>query len=262
VLISSRANPRVREIRSLRDRKERERSGLFLAEGARVLAEALRADAEIETLIVAPDRLSATETALAQEAAGRARGVLELTPAVFDAIAFREDEQQALAAVVRRRPDRLPAEPLGELCWVAVHAIQHPGNLGTLVRICDAVGGAGVILTGASTDPYHPIAVRGSLGAIFSQRIVETTAEEFGDWTRHYPCAVVGTSPGGELDYREARYEPPVVVLLGNERTGLTPEQQALCQQLVRIPMAGVVDSLNLTVAAGLVLYEISRQRG
>jgi len=131
VLISSRSNPRIKEIRSLRNRKERERSGLFLAEGGRVLEEALRANAEIETLIVAPARLSPAEMTLAQEAAGRAVRVLELTPEVFDTIAFREDEQQALAAVVRRRPDRLPAEPLGELCWVAVHAIRHPGNLGT-----------------------------------------------------------------------------------------------------------------------------------
>src|SRR5438874_4293940 len=133
MLISSRANPRVKEIRALRDRKERARLGLFLAEGAPVLTEALRANAEIETLVVAPANLSPAEIAVAQQAAARAGSVLEVTPEVFATVVFREDEQQALAAVVRRRRDSLPEEPLSELCWVAVHAIQHPGNLGTLV---------------------------------------------------------------------------------------------------------------------------------
>src|SRR5262249_6376754 len=126
----------------------------------------------------------------------------------------------------------------------------------------DAAAGAGVILTGASTDPYHPIAVRGSLGAIFSQRIIETSADEFAAWARHYPCQVVGTSPAAEADYREVTYRPPVVCLMGSERTGLTPEQTALCDAVVRIPMAGKVDSLNLSVASALVLYEVYRQHG
>ena len=95
-----------------------QKAGLFFAEGGRVLAEALRADAEIETLVVAPDRLSPAETALAQQAAGRAHGVIELTPEVFDTLAFREEEQQGLAAVVRRRRESLPFEPLESVAVV------------------------------------------------------------------------------------------------------------------------------------------------
>ena len=259
MLISSRANPQVKAIRALRNRHERDRSGLFLAEGGRLLQEALRADAAIETLIVAPERMSKDDSRIAQETARKAASVIEVTPDVFDAISFRDDSQ-ALAVVVQRRIDVLPESPLSERCWLAVHEVQHPGNLGTLMRNSDAVGGAGVILTGASTDPYHPIAVRGSLGAVFSQRLVETTSEAFAAWTCRYPCAVIGTSPAGATDYRDVRYSPPVVLLMGGERAGLTADQEALCQAVVRIPMAGRVDSLNLGTASALVLYEIYRQ--
>jgi TrmH family RNA methyltransferase len=205
------------------------------------------------------ERLRPGESELLQRARDAGIELVELAPDVYDSVSFRGDPD-SIAAVVRRRHDKLPEEPAGELSWVAVHEIQHPGNLGTLVRTSDAAGGAGVILSGQSTDPYHPVAVRGSLGAVFSQRIVETTAEEFAAWAARYPALVVGTSPQGSTDYREAAYRKPVVVLSGSERTGLTSDQMALCGVLVRVPMLGVVDSLNLSVATALVLYEVYRQ--
>jgi TrmH family RNA methyltransferase len=174
-------------------------------------------------------------------------------------VSFRGDPD-SLGAVVRQRHDALPDQPAGEMAWVAVHDIQHPGNLGTLIRTCDAAGGSGVILSGTSTDPYHPVAVRGSLGAIFSQRIVQTSQAEFAGWAKRYGARVVGTSPAGASDYREAKYKPPVVILSGSERVGLTPDQLAICDEVVRIPMAGAVDSLNLSIATALVLYEVARQ--
>jgi TrmH family RNA methyltransferase len=259
-IITSKANNQVKAIRALRNKRERDRTGLFLAEGARIVSEALRTDAAIETLVVVPERLAAAgerETIARARASGAA--IIEVTGEVYDSLSFRDDPD-SMAAVIRRRYDALPATHQGELCWVAVHEIQHPGNLGTLLRTCDAAGGAGLILTGRSTDPYHPIAVRGSLGAVFSQRIVETTQAEFASWAKGYGAHVVGTSPAGPTDYRDARYEPPVVLLSGSERAGLTAEQLALCEQVVRIPMAGAVDSLNLSIATALVLYEIYRQ--
>jgi TrmH family RNA methyltransferase len=144
---------------------------------------------------------------------------------------------------------------------VALPDIQHPGNLGTISRTCDAIGGDGVVLSGRTTDPYHPIAVRGTLGSIFSQRIVKARPAELARWLRSGRHLVVGTSPAGDRDYREVDYASrPVVLLMGGERVGLSKEQMALCDALVRIPMAGYVESLNLSVAAALVLYEVYRQ--
>ncbi len=258
--ITSRANSRIKAIRALRNKHERDRGGVFFAESARLVRAALEAAAQIEAVVVVAERL---KTAAERDAIARARKagaeVLEVSAEVYDSLSFRGDPD-SMGAVVRRRHDPLPASPAGELSWVAVHEIQHPGNLGTLIRTSEAAGGAGVILTGASTDPYHPVAVRGSLGAIFSQRVVETTPADFARWLKAYGARVVGTSPGASLDFREADYTPPVVVLSGSERIGLTQDQLALCDQVVLIPMAGAVESLNLSIAAALVLYEVARQ--
>lgn len=260
-LITSKANPQVKAMRALRNKRDRDRAGVFFAEGERLVFEALRAGAVIETLVVVPERL---RTQAQRDIAGKARAagaqVVEVSVEVYDSLSFRGDPE-SMGAVVRQRHDELPPSPSGELCWIAVHEIRHPGNLGTLVRTCDAVGGAGVILSGVSTDAYHPIAVRGSLGAIFSQRIVQTTQADLARWVKGYGARVVGTSPSGNVDYRAADYTAPVVVLTGNERSGLTGEQLAMCDEVVRIPMAGVVDSLNLSIATALVLYEAYRKQ-
>jgi TrmH family RNA methyltransferase len=259
VLISSRANERVKAVRALRDRKQRDATGVFFVEGSRLLQAALDHAAEIKQLVVAPERLSAHEMLLLEKASRRRPDLLEVTGEVFDSLSFRE-ERQALGAVVRQRWERLSDTTGGRRCWLAVQDIQHPGNLGTLLRTCDAIGGDGAIICGRSTDPYHPIAVRGSLGAVFSQRIVRATWTQLERWLLLQTYQVIGTSPSGGLDYREVRYRAPVAIVSGNERTGLTEEQEALCEAVVRIPMAGYVESLNLSVATALVLYEVYRQ--
>jgi TrmH family RNA methyltransferase len=193
----------------------------------------------------------------------RAAGVLllELTAAQFGGISFKEN-LQGIGAVVRPRlqtladvvPDRR------SLGWVALATVGNPGNLGAILRTCDAVGCAGIILLGETTDPYHPSAVRASMGAVFSQRLVRAELAAFGRWARDQGWVVAGTSPAAGVEYRQAVYPRPVVLLMGSERLGLSPEQQALCDLLVRIPMIGTGDSLNLAVATGVVLYEVFHQ--
>ena len=261
MLITSRSNERVKAIRALRDRKERDASGTFFAEGPRLVQAALDHDAVIEQVIVAPDRLTETEEHLLDAITERHLPLLEVTPQVFDSLSFRE-EGQSLGAVVRQKWESLAQVTQTKRCWVALPEIQHPGNLGTVIRCCDAIGGDGVILVGRTTDPYHPIAVRGTLGAVFSQRIVKATEVEFARWVKRAGCTVVGTSPTGDADYRQVDYaSKPVVLLMGSERAGISEAEAALCDHLVRIPMAGYVESLNLSVAAALVLYEVLRQR-
>lgn len=260
MLITSRANERVKQLRALRDRKERERLGVFFVEGARLLQAAHDYGAGIEQLVVAPDRLTADEMLLLEKLSRRRIPLIEVSGEVFDSISFRE-ERQSLGAVVRQGWEALTDETRGERCWLYLHDIQHPGNLGTLIRTCDAIAGDGVIIAGRSTDPYHPIAVRGSLGAIFSQRIVRADERDFEHWLAGAGAFVVGTSPAGEHDYRAVSYRLPTVIISGNERTGLSPRQMQLCDAIVRIPMAGYVESLNLAVATALVLYELYRQQ-
>lgn len=260
MLISSRANERVKQVRALANRRERDSRGVFFAEGERLVRAAVENRASIEQVVVAPERLTETERSLLDRIDARLP-VLEVTGAVFDSLSFRQ-ESQSIGVVVEQRWEELAQVRGTGRCWVALPDIQHPGNLGTVIRTCDAVGGDGVILIGRTTDPYHPIAVRGTLGAIFSQRIVKTMAPEFARWVVSSGCTVAGTSPDGDRDYREADYaSKPVVLLMGSERTGLSDELKTLCDVLVRIPMAGYVESLNLSIAAALVMYEVYRQR-
>jgi TrmH family RNA methyltransferase len=123
------------------------------------------------------------------------------------------------------------------------------------------VGGAGLLLLGDSADPYDPGAVRASMGALFALRLARATFDEFAAWKRQRACTVVGTSDAAAQDYRAVAYRPPLVLLMGSERQGLSPDQQALCDAVVSIPMVGRSDSLNLAVATGVMLYEIFNQQ-
>jgi TrmH family RNA methyltransferase len=261
MLITSRANERVKAVRALRDKRERDRSGAFFAEGLRVLRAAVETGATIEQVVAAPARIDERERELIDDLAAARVPILEVSPEVYDSLSFREGAE-SIGAVVQQHWETLSVATQGTRCWVALHEIQHPGNLGTIIRTCDAVGGDGVILSGRTTDPYHPVAVRGSLGSIFSQRIVRATPIDFTRWARHAGATVVGTSPAGDRDYREVDYGGQVVLIMGNERAGITDEQIALCDAVVRIPMLGYVESLNLSIAAALVLYEVLRQQG
>lgn len=261
VIISSRQNDRIKAIRALRERKDRDGSGTFFAEGEDLMRAALHTGAAFELAVLAPDRLTASETAIVEALDELGVPLLEVTPELFDVLSFRE-EGHSIGAVIRQRWETLGSISETRRCWLVLHDIQHPGNLGTLIRTCDAAGGDGVILTGRSTDPYHPVAVRGSLGALFSQRLVKSEQSEVDAWLPRSGYTVVGTSPDGTKDYRQVDYAAkPVVILGGNERIGISKEQIALCDELIRVPMAGYVESLNLSVATALVLYEVLRQR-
>jgi len=261
-LITSKNNQRVKNIRKLRSRSERDRGGTFLVEGIRQVSEAIKSDAGIVELLVAPDLLR-SEFALDLVSVEEDRGTetLYLAPDVFQSISER-DRPQGLAAVVRQRWTSLEdlAVKSGSL-WVALESVADPGNLGTILRTADAVGADGVILLGQSTDPFDPAAVRASMGAVFTLTIARATGAELIAWARKRHVRLAGTSPEAETDYQAVDYQSPLALLMGSERQGLSDELLRACDSLVRLPMAGRVDSLNLAVATGVVLYEIFNQR-
>jgi len=257
-VISSKTNPAVKQIRSLRQRKEREESGLFFVEGVRIVGEAAETGADIHSCVFAPELLTSRfghDTVAALRAA--AVPCLEVTRGVFDSISLKEGPQ-GIGAVVRQRWERLPSiVPGDELCWIVLGSVRDPGNLGTILRTADAVGAAGVILLGHSTDPYDPATLRGSMGAIFSQRLVRATLYEISAWKDRHAVCIVGASDGAEADYRSLPYDRPMALFMGSERQGLSTEQQAQCDVMARVPMVGRSDSLNLAVATGVMLYQI-----
>jgi TrmH family RNA methyltransferase len=267
--ITSRHHPLPKLIRSLRQRPAREASGLSFVEGVRLVAEAGRLgqhEGILETLIVAPDLL---RSAVGQGVAAQVRrlGVpcREVSAEVFQSISLR-DSPQGIGLLVRQRWTPLDALQLddsrgaaGGPAGVALDGVRDPGNLGTILRTADAAGSPGVILLGHTADPYDPLAVRASMGALFSQHLVRASFEQLVAWCRRRGYTLVGTSCSATADYWSVSYRAPAVLLMGNERTGLSPAQQAACDVVVRIPMAGRSDSLNLAVATGIVLYELRR---
>jgi RNA methyltransferase, TrmH family len=260
-VITSVSNAQVKQVRALRERRERNRTGLFYAEGLRVVLEALNRGAPVEKVIVAPDLLTSQAGHNAVRLA-QSRGVctLEVSAAVFKTLSQRE-HPVGLACVAHQRWGQLASLPAGTGCWVAIEGAQDPGNLGSILRTADAAGAAGIMLLGEGTDPYHPSAVRASMGAVFACRLVSATPAELFRWAARTGCTLIGASGDGAIDYRAVAYRPPLVLLMGTERAGLSEQVLAACHQVVRIPMVGTSDSLNVAVATGLLLYEAFRHR-
>jgi TrmH family RNA methyltransferase len=262
MIITSSANTRIKQIRKLRERKERLQSGLFLVEGLRIVAEAIQTGAPVVELVIAPELLVSEfgrDLAASQQAVGIP--VLEVTSSVFASLSAKEGPQ-GIAAVIQQRWTSLDTiRPDSDADWVAIDAVQDPGNLGTILRTNDAVGGRGIVLLDHSTDPYDPGTVRASMGAVFSQRLIRTDLNAFTAWKRQTAIPLIGAAGSAAQDYHDYRYPAPCILLMGSERQGLTEKHLAICNAVVRIPMVGRSDSLNLAVAAAVILYEKFNQR-
>ena len=261
MLITSRNNPTVKQIRALRERKERLRTGLFFVEGIRIVGEAAQMGGEIETVIVAPELLEsgfAWDTVRALENKAQ---VTEVSREVFESVS-EKGGPQGIGAIIRQRwstLDSLSAQVATKppQLLVALDSPQDPGNIGTILRTADSAGASGVVLVGPSADPYDPSAVRASMGAVFAQPLVRVSVEEFAAWKRHSIFKMAGTSDAAAMDYRACPYTQPLVLLMGSEREGLSAGLTAVCDWMVSIPMLGRSDSLNLAVATGIMLYAI-----
>ena len=257
MLITSPANPHVKEIRKLRDKKEQKRTGLFYMEGLRIIGEAFDKGAGIETLVVCPDLLK-TDFGLELWKRGQDLGldILEVSRPVFESIAVKENPQ-GLAAAAKARFFSLEDLDVSHGIIVALTEVADPGNLGTIIRTADAVDCQGVILIGDCTSPYDIGSIRGTMGAIFSTKIVKTDLENFLSWKRKNGLQLVGTSDKAASDYADIGYRDPVILLMGSERAGMSPEEFAACDEIAAIPMLRSSDSLNLAVATGVMLYQI-----
>jgi TrmH family RNA methyltransferase len=265
-VVTSAANPVAKRMRMLATRKFRQREGAALAEGIQPVWQAVEAGAPVEALIFAPDLLRyqpAIEMVLEQERRGVR--VVRLSGELFQRLSDR-DGAAGLAAIVGQRLTPLRELPAGHqgsgTTLVALHEIASPGNLGTVIRTADAAGARAVILIGATADPYDPAAIKASMGAIFSMPVARVAgSDEFFAWADGRDLAVVTTSARAKQSVWEARYPDPLVLMMGSEGPGLAGADLRRGRLQVSIPMTGTAESLNLAVAAGVVLFEVVRQR-
>ncbi len=251
--VTSLTNPAVKTARALHLRKAREESGLFLAEGLKIVAEALSCGRAPKVLFHGP---GAAEHTLLRRVSAAADETLEVTPAILAKIARRDNPQTVLGVFEETFTALAELDPAAAQCWIALESVRDPGNLGAVIRTADAAGLGGVILVGECCDPYSVEAVRATMGSIFAVPIARASREQFLAWRAPWPGAVIGTSLAAETDFRAAPRQPPTLLVMGNEQAGLTEALADACDFLVKIPMRGRADSLNLAVAAGIMIYQ------
>lgn len=258
--ISSLANPLIKDIRALTQRKNRTETNRFIAEGLKLVASAVEADWPLRILVFSR---KVADHALVQKIAARtkARGgmVLEVSEAVLGKIARRDNPQMVIGVFDQVWADKARIKPEGRALWVALDGVKDPGNLGTIIRTADAAGAKGLILVGDTTDPFALEATRATMGSIFALPMVRFSPEAFIAWTKSWPGLIVGTHLSGAVDYRSVDYNAPAILFMGNEQSGLSQPLAACCTRLVKIPQAGSADSLNLAIATGVMLFEMQR---
>ena len=257
-LITSTSNPRIKQIRALARHGERQATALCVVEGIFHTGEALAAGA-VDYLVYAPDLLASDfGRGLVAQADAKEIPVYRASAEVMRAVSSR-DNPQGLLAVARQRRTQLDELSAEKHPWlVAVIAPQDPGNVGTILRTIDAAGASGLLLLDGGVDPYHSAAIRASMATIFHLPVASASFEAFVSWARAGHYRVYGTSAHGQVSYREmATYKPPLVLLMGSEREGLTTTQADICDELIRLPMHGRASSLNLAVATGIFIYGV-----
>jgi TrmH family RNA methyltransferase len=261
--ITSLQNDRVKMIRSLFMRKARRESGLFVAEGTSLLVTARDAGWNPKILVfLAGSAASGVAHDLVRWAEGVGAECLEVSQAVLGKLAARENPQTMLGVFEQVwTPLPPPAAIPRDALWVGLESVRDPGNLGTIIRTVDAAGASGVILIGACVDPYSQEAVRATMGSIFNVPLARVALQDGLPWVQRWPGDIVGAHLRASDDFRMAAHRRPTLLLMGSEGPGLSRELSAACTRLVRIPMAGSIDSLNLAVATALLLYEMRREQ-
>ena len=259
--ITSLANPVIKDIKALSQKKGREETGTFMAEGLKLVIDALDLGWSVTTLVYAKN---AKDKPLVQKVASRAVAagalVLEVSEKVLSSIT-RRDNPQTVVGIFRTRWNDLSAlKPQAGQTFVALDRVRDPGNLGTIIRTADAAGASGVILVGEATDPFSLETVRATMGSVFAIPLYRVSVADFLNWKKICDAKVVATHLAGSVDYRTIDYtEKPVVLLMGNEQQGLPDELARVADAISRIPQQGRADSLNLAVATAVMLYEARR---
>ena len=252
--ISSPSNPVLKALKALNDKRGRREAGQFLAEGLRVCTEALEAGIVPETLLFTPEAERHPLTQALIDATWDLRGtILRTTPDLMQRLTGKDNAQAVAAAypipdISLDRIDRSTAK-----LWLVAENLKDPGNFGTMLRTCDATGAGGVILLDQSCDPFSVEAVRASMGALFSRQVARATGPEFFAWLRQGPAHLVGAALTDQA---------PCFLLMGNEQAGLPADYTAQCDAVVKLPMLGAADSLNVAVCAGVLLYHALDQLG
>lgn len=265
-LITSVHNPQIKKILDLRHKNERDKSSLFLIEGYREILRANEGDWTISKLYTCPEFfLGSNEIALIQQLALKGTEIISCSAKAFHKISYRDRPDGLLAIAPQRHLSLNDLEnqksSKEDPFYLVAEAIEKPGNLGTILRSADAAGISGLIVADHCTDIYNPNVVRASVGTLFTVPIVEAKGEEVLHWLKERKISLLAATPHATHEFTEVDLVRPLAIAVGTEQLGLSEAWMQQADLLVRIPMHGVADSLNVAMATTLLLYEVLRQR-
>ena len=259
--IASAANPIIKDIRLLEKKRHREEARSFLAEGMKLIIDAMEGGWRLRTLIhAASAKGNDAVSALAARAVAHGADVVIVPERVLGQITRRDNPQMVCGVLEQRWADAARIKPAVADVVVALDRVRDPGNLGTIIRTADAAGASAVILAGETTDPFATETVRATMGSLFAVPLSRMGHAEFAGFAARWPGQVIGAHLAGSVDYRVPDYaDGPILLVMGNEQAGLPDDLAGACSTLIRIPQAGRADSLNLAVATAICLYEARR---
>lgn len=262
-IITSPHNPHVKDAARLRERRQREKQGRVLIDGARELARAMTAGVELAEAFVCEPLCESADARAALELIRQSDArVFSLTPQVFAKLAFGERAEGVLGVAETPRRSlaelRLPEQPL----VVVVEDVEKPGNLGAILRSADATGVSAVIATGQGTDLHNPNVIRASLGTVFTLPVCTAGAAETLEFLCRHRMKIYAARVDAEQLYTGVSFRGAAAIILGSETAGLSNIWHANEVTPIKLPMLGVADSLNVSAAAAVLFYEAVRQRG
>lgn len=260
--ITSKENTAVKYLRSLADSKNRKKERVFLIESAKIVEEALRDDLDVIMVIAAPDLVRHHGKGVLKLAESKSIKILWISDHLMDTISESKTPQPVMAVIRMRQfsEDSLLNSNAGLI--ILAHKLQDPGNLGTIIRTAEAVGASGVAITSNTVDPFNAKALRASMGSILRLPIVHIGDDAaFMQASRRKGFQTVAAVVANGQSLFDVDLKKPTVVILGQEGAGLPEDIIADIDHRVRIPMSAAIDSLNVSVAAAVILYEAMRQR-
>lgn len=258
--ITSSQNPFIKSLLLLQEKsKARKQSGTFLIEGIREIELAIKGNYELETILFLPELISEKQLT---KFLNNQINTIEISKEVYQKLAYRDTTEGILAVAKTKSLQltdlKLPENPL----ILVMESIEKPGNIGAMLRTCDAANIDAVIIANPKTDLYNPNIIRSSVGCLFTNQIATAGSEDVIKFLKEKNIAIFGATLQNPNTYHTQNYTIPTALVVGTEATGLSQTWRDNATQNIIIPMQGEIDSMNVSVAAAILLFEAKRQRG
>lgn len=262
-IITSAQNPKIKEVVSLRERKNRKEKNLTIVEGACEVLHAIEAKAQIQSIFICPDTIEPSTRIEVEKKINKDKvSAYELSKDVFEKISFGSRNEGILALAQIRKLQFEEIKVKAKSIFLVIEGIEKPGNLGAILRTADAGGVDGVIVSSDKIDIQNPNVIRASLGAFFTVKVYESTSAEAIKFLKENKVKIASASPDAKTFHTEADLKAPLAFVLGSEHAGLTKDWIENSDLNVKIPMFGKVDSLNISTSAAILIFEAVRQNG